>query len=279
MPVLIAAIDTADFMTLTTKDGKLLTRATYQVRNNVKQFLRLGLPKGAVLWSTFVAGKPVKPAQDKNGSIMVPLEKSQLRGQSLSGFPVELVYLTEKSPMKIFGQLAIGLPKVDIPISEIQWTAYFPDEYTYFGFGGDVTPIKGRARPFLPTLPTLASRTQRMEGRTRATSQYDPYYLQSGDKVDEDAIQYKSYEQEVRSIKNKGILPIKVNLPARGETFRFSKLIVTEQESPVLTVRYVGIIKKITGPLSFLLVAGLFVLILARLSFLRKNRKKIKKAA
>ncbi|MDP3722962.1 MAG: hypothetical protein Q8R91_05630, partial [Candidatus Omnitrophota bacterium] len=78
--VLVAAIDSASYVTLLTDEGKMLTGATFQMRNNVKQFMRLDLPEGATFLSCFVSGNPVKPAQDERGQILVPLEKSEALG-------------------------------------------------------------------------------------------------------------------------------------------------------------------------------------------------------
>jgi len=118
LPVLVAAIDSGHYATLLTDEGKVLTKATYQVRNNVKQFLRLTLPEDATLWSSFVVNKPVKPAKDKSGNILIPLEKSQLRGESIAQFPVEIVYLDKGPKMNLMGKLKLNLPQTDIPISE-----------------------------------------------------------------------------------------------------------------------------------------------------------------
>jgi len=245
MPVLVAAIDEADFFTLHTKDGKILTRATYQVRNNVKQFLRLCLPKEATLWSTFVAGKPVKPAKDKNGSILVPLEKSRLQGENLTGFPVEVVFLNEAPTMKWLGKVTMNLPRVDIPVSQIQWQAYFPREYTYFDFGGDVKREKGMYRPLSQAVGLSRAVQGRFRGSARQEVDSIEQTMQTGARWDRPKNKYyKGYDKELEEIRNKGVLPIKISFPAQGQSFRFVKLLVTEGESPVLTLRYTEVIKK-----------------------------------
>ena len=233
VPVLIAAVDAAEYLSLVTDEGKVLTNATFHVRNNVKQFIRLDLPKDATLWSAFVAGKPVKPAKDKNGSILIPLEKSQLQGEGLALFPVEVVYLAKGSKMKTFGQLKLDLPKTDIPISELFWNVYFPANYTYFGFGGDVKQVKGRYTPF-SAVGGLVSRSKaaqslkmEMEEVGQVASQYAPQ------QVAMDAFEQKSWQGQ-----RKGALPIKISIPQQGTRLSFSKLLVTEKENPHLIVKY-----------------------------------------
>jgi hypothetical protein len=57
-----AAIDTAEYKTLFTRDGLSVTTARFVVRNARKQFLRIELPANSEVWSVFVAGRAEKPA-------------------------------------------------------------------------------------------------------------------------------------------------------------------------------------------------------------------------
>ncbi|MFH1360949.1 MAG: hypothetical protein ABIJ41_07985 [Candidatus Omnitrophota bacterium] len=251
LPVLVAAIDSANYVTLYTEEGKVLTKATYQVRNNVKQFLHLVLPKGASLWSTFVAGKPVKPAKDKNGSILIPLEKSQLQGQSLTQFPVEIVYLDQGSRMKYFGSLKMGLPQTDIPASQLYWSVYFPVDYKYFNFGGDVKLTKDSTawRPL-----------SHVQGRLRSAAD------DIGEQFSISNVQQMTYSEKQSGGKVVGVLPIKIDIPQKGSQYRFSKLLVTEKESPYLTASYTRIFKhigKILRIIIFIVILG-FVLKLVK---------------
>jgi len=277
MPVLVAAIDSADFFSLQTKDGKVLTRATYQVRNNVKQFLRLVLPEESTLWSTFVAGKPVKPAKDQNGSILVPLEKSRMQGESLTGFPVEVVYLKENEKMGPLGQIKMNLPRVDIPISEIQWSVYLPSEYSYFNFGGDVKLERGRHRPLLEAVGL----TRGIQGRLRSATDDigEQFSVANQARREQRGYQVSTYTAELESIRNKGILPIKISLPARGQHFRFVKLLVTEQESPTLTLSYTDIIKKYGGWVFKSLIILAILYLIRSLRNRRRNKVSVQKTA
>jgi len=263
IPVLIAAVDVADYVSLYTEEGKVLTKATYQVRNNVKQYLRFNLPEGSTLWSAFVSGQPVKPARDKNGSILIPLQKSQRQGESLTQFPVEVVYLDQGSKMKLLGQLKINLPRTDVPVSELRWTAYFPNDYTYFKFGGNVKKSEVRFGP-LEVVGGVAREAKKVGDRVQLgeqfastsqySSQYEPYY--------NDAVQQADAA--------KGKLPIKIDVPEQGRSLQFSKLLVTEGESPWLSLYYSSIPNKLSVLLR-LLVAAALIVVLVRI--LRKNKK------
>ncbi|MDP1853426.1 MAG: hypothetical protein Q8L26_04410 [Candidatus Omnitrophota bacterium] len=260
LPVLVAAIDSASYITLETDEGKSLTKAIYQVRNNVKQFVHLILPPEATLWSVFVAGKPKKPAKDKNGDILIPLEKSQLAGQTLTQFPVEIVYLSSSSKLGLVGGLKLRLPQTDIPISSLDWRAYLPLDYVYFNFGGDVKlSERGRGRPFIAAMAGAGSSLR--QSADSIGEQFAPMVKQD-------------FYQEVKSAQMKGVLPIKIDVPEEGRMYHFSKLLVTEKESPWVSVNFIKVSRKIQGFFKFLI----FVLILILGAIFIKKLPKHKKA-
>jgi len=272
LPVLVAAVDALEAITLQTEEGKVLTKVVYKVRNNVKQFLRLDLPAKATVWSVFVSGQPVKPAKDESGSILVPLAKSQSIGQTLTQFPVEIVYLDEAPKMKLTGTSRLRLPKADLPTSELIWSVFLPWDYRYLSFDGDVRQVKRHAarqrmRAFTGGLQQTADMEamERREDawgveaeqrvvRTSVTSQFSP------------AISYKSVKDEVGKIA--GMMPIKISVPQQGRQYRFSKLLITDKESPWVTFRYLKIYKHLG------LIMRLAVLLLVVLVIIRAIRKR-----
>lgn len=241
--VLVAAIDSASYVTLFTEEGKVLTKATYQMRNNVKQFVRLSLPKDASLWSCFVSGKPVKPARDKEGRVLIPLEKSQMLGEALTQFPVEVVYLTKNSKFKILGGIKLELPKLDIPESELLWSVYLPDRFNYFRFDGDVEMIKKERVRFARELAKRVPAAPQMEDEEAG------YYKDKSIRHDRKLASRKellSQQQVVMeeqvfdaawTAQARGVLPIRIDIPTSGRLYRFSKLLVTD-ESPWISVIY-----------------------------------------
>lgn len=240
LPVLVAAIDSVDYVTLYTDEGKSLTKAIYQVRNNVKQFIHLVLPKNATLWSAFVAGKPVKPAKDKKGDILIPLEKSQLQGEILTQFPVEIVYLDQNTKMRLLGRLKLDLPQTDIPISSLNWSVYLPLDYAYFNFGGDVKPIKRGGY-----LPSPLGAVVSMQKALTSSVQHEKHMEQFAP-----GINY----QDIESARMKGILPIKIDIPQQGRLYCFSKLLVTEKESPWVSTNFITVFRQVHGLIRFLIL-------------------------
>ena len=259
LPVLVAAIDSADHVTLYTKEGKLLTKATYQVRNNVKQFLRLDLPANSKIWSSFVAGKPVKPAVDKQGHILIPLEKSQFQGGDLTQFPVEVVYLTEGTALKSFGSLKMNLPQVDVPISEFYWSVYLPFDYNYFNFDGDVRKIASSGG--------YGGNRRGIQARMKDAA-YDVVGQQYSSVSS--AVNFAQEAKEDMAVK--GLLPITINIPQQGQFYRFSKLLVVEGESPKLTLNYTSAFAKARGLIKLVIFILIVVWLVRAFKKIRAKR-------
>lgn len=269
LPVLVATIDSVEYVTLLTDEGKILTRAVYKVRNNVKQFVNLVLPNKATLWSVFVAGRPVKPAKDKTGNILIPLEKSQFRGEELTQFSVEIVYLDRSPKMELLGKIRLNLPKTDIPISQLNWSVYFPFNYWYFHFDGDVRKVKdtvgivsaARLRRYGPKADYAWKGDQKSLEQQYVSPQAD---IGEGGSV---------FDQIQTGI-SKGVLPIRISIPQQGRLFRFSKLLVTEEESPWLSLNFITVFKQVHGFSQFLVIIGIlfFVGIMIKKVINRKSK-------
>ncbi len=123
--VQVAAIDRADYQTLWTRDGVVLTRARYAVRNRGKQFLRVALPAGAVVWSAELAGQPVKPARDEGDVVLVPLLNAA------EPFVVELVFATQAAALGFAGTIEGQLPSPDLVETATTWEVYLPDDVSW----------------------------------------------------------------------------------------------------------------------------------------------------
>jgi len=121
--VQVAAIESAVYDTLFTRDGLAVTAARFTVRNSRRQFLRLALPEGSKVWSVFVDGNPEKPAQadgEDGAAVLVKMINSAV------GFPVEIVYATPVAPLDDFGVVASQLPRPDVVVTETRWNVFLP---------------------------------------------------------------------------------------------------------------------------------------------------------
>jgi len=123
--VLMANIEEARYDVLMSADGKALVEARYAVRNNQRNFVKVTLPAGATVWSTALGGKPVRPGQSPDGSLLLPLEKLR-GGEDAPAFMVEILYLTKAPAWAEKGQAKLTLPAVDLPISRTGMLVYYP---------------------------------------------------------------------------------------------------------------------------------------------------------
>ncbi|MBN2310348.1 MAG: hypothetical protein JXR94_15345, partial [Candidatus Hydrogenedentes bacterium] len=144
VPVRVAAIDRAALTTTITEEGMALTRAVYLVRNNVKQFLRIDLGKGAQVWGAEVGDRVVKPAQDgENGAVLIPLFKSVETNRQLGAFPVAITYMQPiDSPAGALDRLDLVAPATDILANELSWDVLLPESQRVYRSKGDLKPLR-----------------------------------------------------------------------------------------------------------------------------------------
>jgi len=132
--VLSAVAEQATITSLTNIEGKSLTEVTLRIRNHAQPFVKVELPQGATIFSAEVEGQTVKPVLGPDGN-RVPLLRP---GLALSGpYTVSFVYLTLGARFAKGGAYELGLPKLDIPISLLNWEVYLPDRLEVRQFGGN----------------------------------------------------------------------------------------------------------------------------------------------
>jgi hypothetical protein len=132
--VRVANIDCCSLETAITRDGTRMSHARYDVRNNMKQFLRVELPTGADLLSAEVNGHVIKPARESDtGALLVPLLMSAENGRRKTGFPVDIYYLEQPMLMRSLPTaLDLNGPSVDIITTRASWAVYLPGSYSAF---------------------------------------------------------------------------------------------------------------------------------------------------
>ena len=133
--VLAAVAESAVVTTLVTSEGKSLTEVKLIVKNQAQPFLKVGLPVGATIVSADVAGEPVKPLQGPDGN-RVPLLRPGFR--PTDSYEVSFVFMHSGAPFAKKGGAELSLPKMDIPVSLLNWEVFLPDQYKVKDFGGDV---------------------------------------------------------------------------------------------------------------------------------------------
>ena len=200
--VQVAAMESAAYTTLFTRDGLAVTTASLAVRNSRRQFLRLDLPADSDIWSVFVDGKPAKPARTNSTSdgdgntVLIRMINSA------NAFPVEIVYATPVSALGFFGAIDLNLPRPDMVVTNTRWDLFLPQGPDYRAPDSNMD-ILHAARPVNPEVAAklALSRTA-------------------------DALE--TYGQ-----------PLRINVPQRGVHFAFEKLYATQApEDPRVRIGY-----------------------------------------
>lgn len=145
--VLAALAERASVTTLVTTQGRTLTELALTVRNQAQPFLRVSLPEGATLLSAEVAGQGVKPVTGADGT-RIPLLRPGFR--PTGPYAVSFVYLQPGTAFAKKGEAALTLPRLDVPVSVLDWEVFLPDRYGVKTKGGDVLSADGVVLPSLP---------------------------------------------------------------------------------------------------------------------------------
>jgi len=128
----MANIEEARYQVLMSDDGKTLTLARYAVRNNQRNFVKIGLPPGATVWSASLSGKPAKPGQAADGSLLLPLEKAR-GGEDTPVFVVEILYISKATTWTDKGKVKLTLPALDLPVVADWASALLPASFPSYG--------------------------------------------------------------------------------------------------------------------------------------------------
>ena len=269
----VATIASANAVTLITEDGKIVHRLVYQVRNSAKQFLEIQLPEKADIWTVFVDNQPAESAINGQGKLLVPLIRSRAVNNSLSTFPVEVIYCLVEDRFSTFGRRDATLPPVDLLTSQLMWSVYLPNDYTYIHFSSTLEKEKmiralnlfaGAQRQYDERAMNEA---YRMRGR-----EDEPGFV---DRL-KDAYKGKDFKSEFRNvplgkeqltsqvnaelefsrrleglaqeeaprvsvsggIAGTGVLPIQIQVPTGGQVYRFAKTIIKTDDPLAMGVTY-----------------------------------------
>ncbi|MHC5010427.1 MAG: hypothetical protein ACYTG6_05665, partial [Planctomycetota bacterium] len=111
------------------RDGQLRVRANYRIFNRSRQFFRLRLPEGGVLFGVTAAGRPVKPLRGLGGDLLVPIPKVPLGD---AGYAVSVLYRAPAGDVLPEGDLQVVLPQVaDVEVDRTVLRLYVPDGFDY----------------------------------------------------------------------------------------------------------------------------------------------------
>ena len=225
--VLTANIEEAEYNTLIAADGKILVQSRFAVRNNQRNFLKLTLPPTAVLWSASVAGRPIRPGEAPDGSLLLPLEKNR-SGEEAPAFVVEVSYIDRAASWTDRGHTRVSLVAVDLPISKSHLLLHHPPLFR-------VTPAAGSFRVATYTPPE--SSALRFNTSSTTTEQQ-----RAEGEIPADQAETKQLLAKVRDTKHgtrpARNLPLRVVFPHFGPSIFLVSELTGENQTPAVEVDF-----------------------------------------
>ncbi|MEO8358570.1 MAG: hypothetical protein ABI672_00960 [Vicinamibacteria bacterium] len=256
---LAAVADRAEATSLVTNEGRVLTEVKLTLRNHAQPFLRVALPPGASVLSAEVGGEGVKPAMGEGGT-RIPLLRAGFR--PAGPYEVSFVYLQTADAFAKRGDGQLTLPKMDVPVGLFSWEVFLPDQLQVRDFGGNV------GREELWTEAVVNGYSGGVEGGTvggiaggtvAAPSNASPApglltrsALKAADRLEvtgeapeidkaERSKESKNMAQSANVVNLQrrvaGVLPVRIDIPRAGRSYRFARPLVVDEES-LLTFKY-----------------------------------------
>ena len=238
--VLMANVEEARYDVLISADGKELVQARYAVRNNQRNFVKITLPAGATVWSASLGGKPIRPGQSPDGSLLLPLEKS--RGEDAPAFAIEVLYLTKAAAWEEKGRETLTLPALDLPVSRTGMLLYYPPVFKVSAEPGTFrlqqyeNPVSAALSPPVGRAIDIGASSTAPLPQSKPADRVEHFaQLQnSDDKEKKDATQALLDTFKVKSMGGKvtGILPVSVPFPAFGPSIFLVSELTSENHAP-----------------------------------------------
>jgi hypothetical protein len=298
--VVSSLVDSANAVTLVQKDGKCVTHLTLTVRNTARQFVELNLPTGAEVWSVFVEGRPVRASKTETGATLIPLNRSRIEGQTLAPFEVEVMYYRNLGRPSLAGKQNLEVPHLDLKVSQLLWSVYLPTDRNILYFGGSVDkekeaegiqPLISVARGKLRILKQLSvaatdelfqsssSGSSAARGARIDKARQSAQYSMKSDFDESQGINETAYAQQVEREINffsnvnrpqnaagtGDAAPLRIKVPNAGQVYRFSKVLLQENEPVTLVVHHAhsGLVKTLKG-LGILVILLIFFRVIPR---------------
>jgi hypothetical protein len=247
--VLLANVEEARYRVLVSNDGKTLVQARYAVRNNQRNFIKITLPPGAFVWSAALAGKPIRPGQATDGSLLLPLERVR-GGDEAPEFAVEMVYFNRGAKWDDKGNFTLALPALDLPISRTGLLIYYPPLFratsppgtfrteTYAGPTSAVLTETREMNDLLLMAPGVAGSTGAVIGGPVA-SYGSAFAYSTENKADlGNRVLVEKFRSKSQGGRTTGILPIRVSFPAFGPSVFLVSELTSAGQVPAAALSY-----------------------------------------
>lgn len=247
--VLMANIEEARYQVLMSHEGKTLIQARYAIRNNQRNFLKVTLPPGATVWSASLSGKPIRPGQAPDGSLLLPLEKARA-GEDAPAFPAEIMYFCRADKWNGSGKTKMVLPTLDLPVSLTGLLYFYSPLFKVAPEPGPFRtqdfkePVSAALKSFLE--PQDAQMSRPVTELPLVNNNVMDLVKVMGGVVGQDSAIFSrdtqvlvdKYRSQSQEGKRAGILPIRLSFPAFGPSIFLVSELTAESQSPSIEFSY-----------------------------------------
>jgi hypothetical protein len=224
--VLTANVEESRYRVLLTGEGKILVEARYAVRNNQRNFVKVTLPQGATLWSSSLAGRPVRPGQSPDGSLLFPLAKASAR-EDASLAAIQILYVLREDQWSLKGRAPVPLPSIDLPVSRSGVLLYYPPQFRV-----TAEPGAFQLQPYeRPSSTALTSAPQAGEPNAGPLNKKDVQNSPTQALVDK-------FKARSDTRKTGVALPVSVSFPAVGPSVYLASQLTEEGKAPAIALAY-----------------------------------------
>jgi hypothetical protein len=240
--VLLANVEEARYQVLMSNEGKTLVQARYAIRNNQRNFLKITLPSGAMIWSATLAGKPVRPGLASDGAVLLPLEKSRA-GDDAPVFAVEVFYLIRNTAWTERGRARLALPALDLPISRSGVLLFHAPQFRVTAESGTFR-IEPYENPFSAALNPAVYSTEAGFSENGLRGRNNDQEIDGQSNNDRNAAPQGNakalddFRTKTMGGRSARVLPIRVSFPVFGSPMFLVSELTGESQAPVIELSY-----------------------------------------
>jgi hypothetical protein len=168
VPVVNAMADLGVLRTIIGDDRKMLTMATFAIRQRDRQFLSLSFKDSCALWAVTLDGNAVAPFRDSDGTYKISLQRYIAASNSERPVVLTFTYLSLSDSFGRPMQCRLNAPTLDVPVSRLEWTIFYPEKWRVKKVKGDFTVPKS-ALFGTPRLTRDAAESRKLLAELRQT--------------------------------------------------------------------------------------------------------------
>lgn len=230
--VLAAIAERATVTTLVTNEGRALTEVELRVRNRAQPFMKVTLPPGATIVSVEIAGESAKPVQGADGT-RVPLLRPGFR--PADAYRVSFVYQHAGTAFEKSGDMQMALPAIDLPVTLLNWELYLPERYRVKPTGGNAIPSEMVERALLAEREQYGVEEGVPGGVVGGVVGGLPGAPPPPPPPEVEPETQNAPSQNVLNLQRRvaGVLPVRVDVPRSGASYRFVRPLVLGDETTV----------------------------------------------